>query len=77
MKGGGREGGEETFRSVSCQMVTLSLEPVRVIRIEFLLTMLHLNDTLRSRIKERRSSCLLEKFSLSAPEKMYSEQYGE
>ena len=24
-KGGGREGGEETFRSVSCQMVTLSL----------------------------------------------------
>lgn len=24
-KGGGREGGEETFRSVSCQMMTLSL----------------------------------------------------
>ena len=24
-KGGGRKGGEETFRSVSCQMVTLSL----------------------------------------------------
>ena len=24
-RGGGREGGEETFRSVSCQMMTLSL----------------------------------------------------